>query len=344
MNYEKAFSQKIDEEIVGLTQGQFLAGHQIEKEWSIGPFELNPQLTFSKTTQMADPTNIGWTSSSIFNPSVLVENEDIYLFFRAAVKKESLGSRIGLATYRKNSGWTINESNPTVFPTELDEILSVEDPKVYRFNDESTGKSQYVLFYNGIWDASEDDIKSYEKPNGSVACNIKYAFSDDLISWHKAGLVVPYEISRLWAKGAVIPRDGAGNAVRIDGKYLMFISEGCGNKQIVGSSLNMRDWTFAEVNYLPLPPELGTHIYEVACAIVDGENLILDFMYSDHAGIHTGAQVLYKLDNPYQVLDYATGATLSWGGMSKYQDKWIFAQGWDAAKGAEEIFFYESKI
>jgi len=334
-NYLAAINQEIREEITGLTETQFINKYESEKDWAIGPFSKNDKLTFQKTAQMPDPTGIGWTSSSIFNPSIIEHENSLYLFYRASVKKESLGSRIGLAIYTEESGWQDSANNPMIYPTEENEILSVEDPKVYKY-----GENQFIMFYNGGWAASPEQIEEYNKPHGEIAVDIKYALSSDLINWEKQGLAVPYSVSKLWAKGAVIPRDQDGAAVKINGKYLMFLSEGCGGMQVVGSSVDMCHWEFEEIQYLPLPSEMGTHIFEVACAVVDGSHLILDFMYNSHHNEHLGSQVRYEIDKPFEPLEFTTNSTLAWGGMIKYQDKWCFAQGWDSPSGTEEIYFY----
>lgn len=343
-NYRDAINQEISDEIMSLSQENFIALYEPEKNWAIGPFVRRSDLTFAKNEQMPDPTGLSWTSTSIFNPSVIVDGEKIFLFYRASVKKESLGSRIGGAVYTPLNGWMENPRNPIIFPTEPNEILSVEDPKVYRFTNDETGQTEFVMFYNGAWTAEDELVEKYQKPFGNLGCDINYAFSTDLINWVKAGRVVPHEVSRLWAKGAVIPRQGDGSAVKIDGHYMMFISEGCGLKQVVGRSKNMRDWIFEYREYLPLPKTMGIEIYEIACAIVDGENLVMDFLYKDNNKRHAGGQALFKLSDPFTVLDYTTNATLCWGGMSKYGNTWIFAQGWDAPRDTEEIYFYEAPI
>ncbi len=335
--YLEAFNQEIREEITGLTEGQFIEKYESEKTWSIGPFSLRGDLTFSKLSQMPDPTQIGWTSSSIFNPSIIEHDGKIFLFYRAAVKKESLGSRIGLAVFTPGVGWQESANNPVIYPTQDNEILSVEDPKVYRY-----GADKFIMFYNGAWSASPAQIAEYEKPYGDIAVDINYALSSDLVHWEKMGLAVSYSTSKLWAKGAVIPRDGHGNATKINGEYLMFISEGCGGTQVLGRSENMLDWRFEPCTYLPLPAEMGTHIYEVACAVVDGDNLILDFMYNSHTNEHLGAQVRYSFDDVSKPIEFTSNATLAWGGIIKYQGKWLFAQGWDAPAGSEEIYFYNA--
>ncbi|CAB4719697.1 unannotated protein [freshwater metagenome] len=336
--YLEAFNQEIREEISGLTEGQFINRYDASKPWSVGPFSKCDPLTFRKTSQMPDPTGIEWTSSSIFNPSIIEKDGKLFLFYRAAVKKESLGSRIGLAIYTPGTGWEESSSNPVMYPSQANEILSVEDPKVYKY-----GNDQYIMFYNGVWSASDEEVQNYEKEYGAIAVDINYALSSDLIHWEKKGLVVPYDISKLWAKGAVIPRDASGAAVKINGEYLMFISEGCGGKQVIGHSPDMITWSFEVRTYLNLPESMGTHIYEVATAVIDGENMILDFMYNSHTDEHLGAQALYSLSNITEPKEFSDNSTLAWGGMIAYQGDWLFAQGWDAPAGSEEIYFYSAK-
>jgi len=106
----------------------------------------------------------------------------------------------------------------------------------------------------------------------------------------------------------------------------------------------MRDWTFEYREYLSLPPSMGIEIYEIACAIVNGEYLVMDFLYRNNDEEHAGGQALFRLDDPLQVLDFTSNSTLAWGGMSKYENRWLFAQGWDAPNGKEEIYFYEALI
>ncbi|MFP3393483.1 hypothetical protein SB782_32385, partial [Brevibacillus sp. SIMBA_076] len=120
----------------------------------------------------------------------------------------------------RDVSWHDFPAYAVLFAPLIMEALGCEDPKVYRLDD------GYVLFYNAIW----------RREDGSVAVDIMSAVSDDLDHWEKRGLVVPYDVSEYWAKGAVIPRDEHGRAVRIRGEYLMFLSEGCGGRPMVGHS------------------------------------------------------------------------------------------------------------
>lgn len=119
-------------------------------DWCIGPIQKDHSLTFKKTTQWNDPTGIGWKAGFLFNPSTIVHDGKLYLFYRAAPKKESLSSRIGLAIYDEKNEWTDYAENPIIFPQTEDEVVSTEDPKIYRLED------GYILFYNGIGEVTAD--------------------------------------------------------------------------------------------------------------------------------------------------------------------------------------------
>jgi len=307
-----------------ISTDQFSAAYPERPDWAIGPFARDPDLTFRLDGQWDDPTGIGWTSDSIFNPTVIERGDELHLFYRASPRKESISSRIGHAV-RRAGRWTDSPANPVIYPTEANETLGCEDPKIYRID------GRYVLFYNAIWRTDA----------GDVACDIMVAVSDDLEHWEKRGLAVPYDVSKLWAKGAVIPRDAAGDAVRIGGDYLMFLSEGCGGRPMVGRSDDLVSWTFDEHPYLDLTP-LGGSLHEVACAAVDGDNLVLDFFYADENGDFAAAQALYSVNDPFHQLAVNRGGSLAWGGLQKLGGDWSFAQGWDAPPKSREMYFYRS--
>lgn len=307
-------------------------------EWMLDPFERDDELTFRPSGQWADPTNVGWTSSSIYNPTLIERDGLLHLFYRASPRKESLASRIGHAVFAPGEGWIEDTANPVVFPTEADEVWGCEDPKVY----EADGR--YVLFYNGIWPLDgADEVKRYPSPGwplGEVGCDIRMAVSDDLVTWEKRGIAVPHEVSRLWAKGAVVATDGHGRAARIGGQYLMFLSEGCDGILTVGRSSDLVDWRFEVQPYLDIA-RLGI-LHEVACAVVTDQTLVLDFFYSDHVGRFAAAQARYSTAQPFRQLELHRGGSLAWGGLIRWRNSWMFAQGWDASPGERELYFYRS--
>lgn len=326
-----------------ISTDQFSAVFPQRPAWAVGPFSKDDSLTFCQDNDWQDPTGIGWSSDSIFNPSLMERDGKLYLFYRGSPRKESVSSRIGVAVYDSATGWQDHPGNPVLYPTQDNEILGCEDPKVYAAN------GRYYMFYNSIWEMDPADepvsADSAAHPFGGIACDINVAVSDDLIHWEKLGLAVPHNVSHFWAKGAVIPRNAHGEAVKIGDHYLMYLSEGCGGSTHVGRSLDLVNWTFEPQDYLDISP-LGGALHEVACAIVDEESnsgkLVLDFFYRDKDNHFAAAQALYDIDQPFTQKAINLGGSLAWGGLLKFEGTWMFAQGWDAPKGIREMYFYRS--
>lgn len=319
-----------------ISTDHFSSHYKQQPGWAVGPFQKDDAMTFRQTAEWEDPTGIGWTSDSIFNPSMMERDGKLYLFYRASPRKESVSSRIGVASYEPGNGWSDHPANPVVYPTQDNEILGCEDPKVY------AADGRYYMFYNGIWTIDGAGSQADGYPMGDVGCDINVAVSFDLLDWKKIGLAVPHEISQLWAKGAVIPRNAKGEAVKIGGEYLMYLSEGCGGTMHIGRSMDMVNWKFEPKEYLTIDA-LGGSLHEVSCATVgDDSSLVLDFFYRDATNQFAAAQALYCVDEPFTQKAVNLGGSLAWGGLLKYQDAWMFAQGWDAPKGVREMYFYKS--
>jgi hypothetical protein len=307
--------------------------------WRIGPFVLDASLTFTKTRLFEDPLNIGWKSTVIGNPTLIERDGRLHMFYRGYPRKESQSTRIGHAVFTERAGWEDLSGPPILYSTEPDEINSVEDPKLYQHGD------TYYLFYNAVWtpdpEFSEQIRRGYR--DWGVFVVTKLAVSRDLMCFEKKGPVVPYSISRGWSKGAVIPRDPEGRAVRVNGKFLMFLSEGCGDQQYIGYSDDLVDWEFRQQTFLELPAEMG-RIAEVACCVAEfeptGKHLVLDVFYRDRQQQYRAVQALYHVGNVTQPLAIEQGGSLAWGGLLKYRGAWIVAQGWDSPKDRQELYFY----
>lgn len=338
--FEEAINRSIPGVISDISVEEFGCEKATKPGWAIGPFQKNEAMTYRKKAFWKDPTNIGWRSGFIFNPTMIEQDGKLYLFYRAAPKKETLCSRIGLAVYDPETGWQDYAENPIIFPEEEDEILSCEDPKIYK------RKDQYVMFYIGVAMLPKDGERAMlgDMPM-EVACHVKMAVSKDLFHWEKRGLVVPLTISKYWAKSAVIPRNPQGEPVKLNGKYIMYISEGCGGVQHIGLSDDLLTWSFEPRQFLDVS-EFG-QLYEVACAVTDygaeDDALLLDFYYRRPDGRNGGGQALYSKNEPFRQLELHEGASLSWGGILRYNGKFTFAQGWDAVDGTEEMYLYEEE-
>jgi len=326
---------------IHLSQDHFSARYEGDSGWALGPFTRDESLTFTPTHEWPDPTSVGWTASAIFNPSLILHEGRLVVFYRAAPSMESTASRIGMAVRDPETGWIDSPDNPVIYPTQENELHGCEDPKIYRAD------GRYFLFYNGIFPIDPSDASAYPSPNCPLenqGCDINLAISDDLHSWTKLGPVVPHHVSRLWCKGAVIPRDPQGNAVCIGGEFLMYLSEGCNGTLQIGRSDDLIHWTFEECAYLDISPLNGA-LHEVACATTafdEQGHLVIDLFYSDEGGTFRSAQALYHRDEPFTQLALKKGGAISWGGLLEHEGTWLFAQGWDSPDGTRELYFYRS--
>lgn len=319
--------------------GQYPAVHP----WAIGPFIQDPAMTLRLAGDWSDPTGIGWVGQCVWNPTMVEYQGRLHLFYRFGPRKESLSSRIGLAEW-DGEQWKDYAGNPVIYSTMANEVLSCDDPKIYRVGD------LFYLFYNGVYPVPQTVAArpEGESSRNSLAVDINLAISRDLRHWERMGSVVPTDVSRYWAKAAVIPRSAQGEAVPIRGQFVMLISEGCGNQQHIGTSTDMVHWRFTPKTFLALPKDWGV-LYEVACAVLldddpPGPRLLLDFFYQGQDGRLAAGQALYDpfdLDCP---LAMTRGGTLAWGGLIQYRGTWLFAQGWDALHGRRELFMYRAPI
>ena len=133
-----------NEQTDALAQDDFSGVYPQNPEWAVGPFTKDDSLTFAPQGQWNDPTGIGWTSESIFNPSIIEHDGALTMFYRASPKKETTSSRIGFARHTAE-GWVESASNPVIYPTLDNELLGTEDPKIY------SADGKFYLFYNGIF-------------------------------------------------------------------------------------------------------------------------------------------------------------------------------------------------
>ncbi|MBP8989683.1 MAG: hypothetical protein KBG64_05630 [Clostridia bacterium] len=295
-------------------------------EWSIGPLERLDELTFEKKTCWHGPWNIGWDSRALHNAALIEKDDALYMFYPCNPTMESLASRIGLAIYREKTGWVDWKDNPLIYCTEPHEALASSDPKIYK------AEGKYFLFYQAEFPPTDEDRARYMSSSlliGPVGTETSVAVSDDLIHWEKKGSIIFREISRLWAKGSVILRAANGEAVRINRKYMMFVSDGCGSEhnQAIGYSDDMLHWEFHLETYLD-PSPIGRRVFEVmwvAMESSESDHMIMDFFYDGGSGISCAAQALYKTSEPTKQVELNRGGTLNAGGILKYRGRWMHA-------------------
>jgi len=161
-------------------------------------YEKNPILS---------PKGSGFEYSGVFNPSAILEDDIIYMFYRA--QDERGQSSIGLA--RSEDGINFTRSPEPVIAPEYDYELpgGCEDPRIVK-----TGDTYYIT-YTGY------------SHKGTPSC---LAMSKDMINWEKFGPIVPY-------KSAAIINE------KINGKYWLYF----GDSNIwVAHSTDMINWEVIE--------------------------------------------------------------------------------------------------
>ena len=319
--------------------------------WAMGTFTIgvaNSQpMIFRQDLNWSGPNAPeGWHPDKLWNPSLIVNNGKLFLFYRAGPKLEGLDSRIGVAWSENGVDWEDYTENPVIFPTEDYELLGCEDPKIYKYSD------VYYMYYNAVWDETfkKIDTSAIPKDNDDlIGVDICLATSKDLLHWEKKGVVVPRSISKNWAKAAVIPRSPDGEAVKINGEFLMFISERPYRssqdslEQIVGHSKDLIHWEFEKKPFMKNQEDMHS-IYEVASATTNfpgSDDLVLDVFYNNNEGNRACAQILYNKNNPYKSIGFSDYGLCTWGGMLVFKDQWIFAQGWVEP---EAIYLYTAPI
>jgi hypothetical protein len=308
-------------------QERILAGpeHPLP-EWALGPFSQGfvdgRKMEFRIRPEWTDPARVkGWQPRAFWNPALIEGNGRLYMFYRTGPDLEGLDSRIALA-WSDDGGvtWQDYEENPIIYPTEPWESRSVEDPRIYRF----AGK--YYLYY----------IAAQDRDGGGVYADIALATSDDLRRWTKQGRIMSRDVSKGWAKSPVIPRSPQGDAVKVDGQFLMYVSERPFasardvEEQMIGRSTDLIHWTFEQKAFLA-PDEQIDSIFELATLTTgfpDSDDIVGDAFYLDPKKEMRCGQVLYRQKEPTRRLAFTDYGVCSWGGKIVYDGRWVYAQGW----------------
>jgi predicted GH43/DUF377 family glycosyl hydrolase len=187
--------------------------------WSLRPFErlkdVNPILAPGEATfDCPFLGNVKWEELGIFNPAVVVKDDQVFCVYRSAGRDGFVTgvSRLGLA-------WSTDGINfqrhpePVLYPEKgqwqtLEFGTGVQDPRIIE-----TESGEYVLTY-AMFDGT--------------CCTMAVATSTDLFHWEKRGLTFSGKYSDFWSKaGAIVCRQEGEKliAARINGKYWMYWGE-----------------------------------------------------------------------------------------------------------------------
>lgn len=206
------------------------------ESWSLVNFEkvdsLNPILKPTPGLTFDCPLNkqtINWEERNVLNPSAIVKDGKVHLFYRA--QDVSGTSRIGLAV--STDGLNFEKYPTPVFYPSEDDMKKYEwnyrKDENYVFSSEPTAK-----YFDGVEDPriveSEDGtyIMTYTSYDGKTA-RLCLASSTDLFNWTKHGPVLSSGkyIDRWSKSGAIVVRQEGEKmiATKIDGKYWMYFGD-----------------------------------------------------------------------------------------------------------------------
>ena len=180
---------------------------------------LNPVLGPSAARVFVDPIlkqPVRWEAKDVFNPAVVVKDNQVYLLYRAENQVGTVGkaSRIGLAVSADGLHFT-RQPQPVLYPApdaqqQYEWPGGIEDPRVVQGPDR-----RYYLTYTAY--------------DGTLA-RLHVAASADLVHWIKSGSAFAQAYGgkylNKWSKsGAVVARyeaDGRIVAAKINGRYWMY--------------------------------------------------------------------------------------------------------------------------
>lgn len=298
-------------------------------DWALLDFvkvdSINPILKPTPSLSFNCPLNnkeILWEERNVLNPSAIVKDDKVYMFYRA--QDLSGTSRIGMAV--STDGLHFEKSPTPVFYPDEDEM------KVYEWNykkgSETTNSEDcYFCYFDGVEDpriVESDDgtyFLTYTSYDGKTA-RLSIASSKDLINWTKHGLVLSDEKYKdTWSKAGAIVSKLVGNkviATRINGKYWMYFGD---TNLFMAYSDDLIDWEIAENEESKkmievLHPRMGyfdSRLVEPGpYALIRDEGILLIYNGSNAANFnetelpkftYAAGQALFDKEKPYKLLE-----------------------------------------
>ena len=311
------------------TKVEYTSTNKKVSDWALLDFvkadSINPILEPTPTLSFYCPLNkkeILWEERNVLNPSAIVKDDKVYMFYRA--QDLSGTSRIGMAV--STDGLHFEKSPTPVFYPDEDKM------KVYEWNykkgpETTNSEDCYFCYFDGVEDPriveSEDGtyFLTYTSYDGKTA-RLSIASSKDLINWTKHGLVLSDEKYKdTWSKAGAIVSKLVGNkviATRIDGKYWMYFGD---TNLFMAYSDDLIDWEIAENEESKkmievLHPRMGyfdSRLVEPGpYALIREEGILLIYNGSNAANFnetelpkftYAAGQALFDKEKPYKLLD-----------------------------------------
>jgi predicted GH43/DUF377 family glycosyl hydrolase len=268
------------------------------------------------------PRGDGWESAGTFNPSVVVQNGQVVMLYRAQDRNGT--SRLGYATSVDGIHF-IRRPEPVMSPeTDYERDGGIEDPRLVNID------GTYYLTYTG-----------YNKKDAQLCL----ATSNDLVHWDRKGVILPAYQGRWnvgWTKsGAIVPE-------RIDGKYWMYyLGTGADKTDQMGLaySLDLLHWTDALDGPVlrKRPGRFDSRVVEPGPApIVTAGAIILVYNGADDALVYRTGVVRFDRKDPRRVLSRTDTPVFapetSWERVGQVPNV-VFVEGM-VLQGSRWLFYY----
>lgn len=232
------------------------------------------------------PQGNGFEAGAVYNPTVIMKHDTIFMLYRAQDEVSECSGRIGLA-YSLDGINFIRYSQPVIYPEHDYEIYGCEDPRIVKFED------TFYLTYHG-------------KNNEYGQSHICLATSKDLMHWKKHGPVLSTQQGR-WDSGQI--KAGAIVTEKINGKYVMyFLGEIKPWETAIGIaySNDLLHWYETEDQPIMLPRENHFDSKGVEPGpppIVTKDGILMFYNGWNEEKVHKTGKVLFSRKDPQKILN-----------------------------------------
>lgn len=263
------------------------------------------------------PQGDGFERDRVYNPTVIVEHDTLFMIYRAEGKGTGTGV-FGLAWSKDGINFNRYSNNPIMKAEHEFENLGCEDPRIIKDHD------QYFMYYNGA---------DGKKTPG----NICLATSNDLIHWEKQGEILQpsYDWEKIQIKApAPVPQ-------KIGGKYWMYYQgekEAWKTKMGLVFSEDLIHWTPVSDEPVMKPREdyFDSWGVEPGVAVVMSEGILL--IYNGWGGDSTTTNkigwALFSEDDPAKLIARCDSPLISYPhghvfaeALVRFNDKWFLYYG-----------------
>lgn len=147
--------------------------------------------------------DINWESKAVFNPGVILKDNEVYLLYRAIGEYEAYISRLGLAVSQDGFNFERKSELPLIKPTTSYDKWACEDPRITKISD------IYYITYVAI----DQRIKHEEGGKFiSIVSQTALVTTKDFVKFQKHGIITPKDSDN---------RDVVIFPEKIDGKFVI---------------------------------------------------------------------------------------------------------------------------